>query len=267
VISDGILSYYCEPISPRGAAAKEYLSDHIKSALSFLEGADFSRAYRLAERFTASVEFGELLRTAVVLHDAGKAFFQDEGDLRENRDRNMRYLSFAGHEYISAAITDAIMFKLSEYSGKPLYDQVTFAVLHHHHAMTRRRELILHKLGRKMRQMPSSEYQESLSKLKEVLRQFLPDLRDAIESGLPSSACVLTESICPTYHKIYEVFVHRREPAQKKLAFLLLNCLIACDYLAAKSRGGRSAHFQHAVEEFVNAWLRISNIGHFKCST
>jgi CRISPR-associated endonuclease Cas3-HD len=267
VINDAILSYYCEPISSGGPQEREYLRDHIKSALSFLEEATCYRAHFLAKRFTAHVEFEELLRIAVVLHDAGKAFYQDRKvDLRENRERNIRYLSFAGHEYISAAIADAIAFNLSELKGKPLYDPVTFAVLHHHHAMTRRVKLIP-KLRRKMLQMPSPEYQESLSKLKEVLRQFLPDLRDAFERSLPSSAYMLTESICPMYHKIYERFVQRWDPAQKKLAFLLLNSLIACDYLAAKSRGGRSSHFQIAVDEFVNSWLRIFKPGHPRGST
>ncbi len=253
MIGDELLSFYREPISG-GNPQVEYLRRHVDKALSFIEGIESSRANRLAKIYSPEIDFKELLRLAIVLHDAGKAFFQT--NLKEDKERGIRYLSFAGHEYVSATITQDLVFNLNARQDAPLYDMVTFAVLHHHHAMSRPPRLVPD-LRKRLRSMPQSEYQGCLNKLESLLSQFLPDYRDVINTSLKvlrNSPTTLLEEA--TYQKIYEQSVHKRKPVYKKLAFLLLDSLIACDYLAAKHRGGGGTDFHRAVDEFYRQWLK-----------
>ncbi len=253
MIWDEVLSFYREPI-PRGSPQLEYLRQHVDKALYFIEGVESSRVHRLAKIYSPEIDFKELLRLAIVLHDSGKAFLQT--NLKEDKERGIRYLSFAGHEYISATITQDLVFNLNARQDAPFYDLLTFAVLHHHHAMSRPTNLV-RVLRERLQSMPQSEYQECLNKLESLLSRFLSDYGDLIKETLKGLRGSPTKLLDDTvYQKIYERLVHMRKPVHKKLAFLLLDSLIACDYLAAQHRGGGGTHFHRAVDEFYRQWLR-----------
>ncbi len=266
--NDDILSFYLE--SKRdGILIKEYLHEHVNSALSYAEEVESSRAGRLARLYARDVNFAELLRLSIVFHDVGKAFYQNmDHNMRENKETGERYLSFAGHEYISATIANEFIFRLSERCHSFYYDTVTFSILYHHHAMGSR-EKIVEKLRKRLQKMPLSEYQECLDKLGYLLNRFLTGYRDVIENVLESLRKSQTMIIESAIHhtKIYERIVHANIPSYKKLAFLLLDSLIVCDYLAAsKSRGGCS-RFQKTVYEFYMQWLKSAASGKSECVT
>jgi len=253
---DDILSFYLES-KQDGKLIKEYLHQHISSALSYAEEVESSRAGRLARLYAREADFAELLRLSIVLHDVGKAFYQNmDLNLRENKETGERYLSFAGHEYISATIAYDFVFDVSKRRNSPYHDAITFSILYHHHAMGSR-EKIVNKLRKRLQKMTLSEYQECLDKLGSLLNRFLPDYGDVFEDVLKSLGKSQTMLVDPIilHKRISEVFVHASKPSHKKLAFLLLDSLIVCDYLAAsKSRGGWS-RFQKTVREFYRQWL------------
>jgi len=256
MIYDEVLSFYQESISGEGQRI-EYLHQHINTALSFLAGIESSRAYRLAKKYAPESDFKELLKISIVLHDIGKVFYQNKRyNLRLDHEKGICYLTFAGHEYISAKIAYDFAFAFNEQYDNPYIDVVTFAVLHHHHAMGGKKNRV-ENLRKKLQSMTQSEYIECLDKLRLILNQLLTDYKSVLEKTLANLGSSPIALVDPAVHqKIYEKFVHTKKPNHRKLAFLLLDSLITCDYLAAEDRGGGVSHFHWTVHEFYNYWLR-----------
>ncbi len=265
---DEPLSFYLE--SKRdGKIVKEYLNQHIHTALSYITEVKNSRSNGLARLYAHDADFEELLRLSIVLHDVGKVFYQNvKLNMRENKDTGERYLSFAGHEYISATIAYDFVSILNEERNAPYYDAVTFSVLYHHHAMSHR-EKSLDELRKRLQKMHPSEYQHSLNKLRSLLDRFLPDYNDVFErvlerlSGAPNR--LLDVDIIR--RRIYDRVVLANKPGYRKLAFLLLDSLIVCDYLAASEHRGGSSRFQKIVKEFYDQWLSPTVFNQGCCHT
>lgn len=233
-----ILSYYKKE---NGKESKEYLGEHIERALKYIEHLEDSRIYMMAKSIEPNVNFKNIVRLAIIFHDAGKAFMRyDRGN----------YLSFRGHELVSAIIIDKFVRELSldEY-----YYASTFAILYHHHAMNL----------------------ESRRSLKWIVKDYMPNLKNTLNRFFNDGERYILEYIFEhldsfltdpylnmVEHELFRRISGKNGSKVRKISYLTLNTLIATDYLSA--REGRDnntrSDFYNAIDEFYNIYIKGSSI-------
>ncbi len=257
MIDEEILSYYVE--YKNGVRRKELLRDHIRVALSYSDEIEGSRAGIYAINQLGCKDFKELLQYAIIFHDIGKVFYQTEKHLKQGQEAS--YLSFIGHEFISAVLADEFLtekLKLSDRSED--YTPVTFSVLYHHHAMNPETRQKYIKQLNKILSTPA-EKQLYKDKIYDVLSDFLNSedrklLSDCLNKMVGTSPQYLQNSLEHLQSKIINKISLGSKPSVRKISLLLLDCLIACDYLAAQDREEGSSTFFHTISEFYDIWMR-----------
>ncbi|MEM0488573.1 MAG: CRISPR-associated endonuclease Cas3'' [Candidatus Bathyarchaeia archaeon] len=255
MISDDILSYYRK--SRDGEEIKELLSDHIRDGIAIISDLDNSRLGWLVASRLRVHDLKDLVKLAIVFHDAGKAFYQTERNMREDKEKGEKYLSFMGHEFISSYIADRFVKEKNMQRPTPELYSVVFAVYFHHHAIgieKREKEAIA-----RLRHISQTEFETAKEKLKRVLEPFIQGedrevLRKCIDrlskNGLSNLA------LQQISNEIYERLIHRPNPRLRKLSLIVLDCLLACDYIPASNRGNSKSEFSQTMSNFHNIWMR-----------
>ena len=268
--SRGLLSYYYER---RGGAQKELLSEHVEGGLAALEELGVSRLGLYAAQLGFG-RFTELSRLAVILHDIGKAFYQ--WNIRSLEDT--RYLSFQGHEWLSAYVTKRFFQEMVRTLGSEnVYtteeeDAVFFAVLYHHHALevkSRRRglEQVANRLGRKLSKDPglAMSIRRDVEGLKTLAGTLASPHRDIFAEVVDRVAGEFSRhrekylGLVLSDAEERERLVWRRIQGNirlKRLSYILLNVLVAADYMAARKRGGSRSVFYRSIYEFWRLYMR-----------
>jgi len=255
-MNSGLLSFYLKKTD--GAEFKEHLSDHIETALNNSNRLSDSRIVMLARNIMKNIDFEQLLRLAIIFHDSGKAFFQQ--NLKKLKSGET-YLSFAGHEFVSAIIADMFVKELSSETMHEVYLAVPFSILYHHHAMNphlREEQKLTY-----VCKIALENYSRYSDELKNTLEKFLEESEhEAFAKCIERLRLERQNILSPTYlrhilkRKLDKAFIKECRPAFQKLAFLLLDSLIVCDYIAAQKRGaGVSSTFSKAVQIFYNLWF------------
>jgi CRISPR-associated endonuclease Cas3-HD len=255
-MNSGLLSFYLK--KKDGAEFKELLSDHIETALGSSCRLSNSRIVMFARSIMKNIDFERLLRIAIIFHDSGKAFFQK--NLKKLKSGE-EYLSFAGHEFVSAILADMFIKELSIETMHEVYLTVPFSVLYHHHAMNPhlREEQNLTYVCK----IASENCSGYLNELRSTLEKFLDrDERKILEKCTERLWLERQSILSPAYlrynlkKKIDEAFIKEYRPEFQKIAFLLLDSLIVCDYIAAQKRGAEaSSTFSKAAQMFYNIWF------------
>ncbi len=247
---DEILSYY------RPGKQRETLYEHINNALRYVDGVNEKRIGKFVSKNLNVKNFEELLRYAVILHDSGKAFYQSSYNIK--RDKEGEYLSFYGHEYISAILSDLFISEKIRKTYDISYLSIVFAVMYHHHAMNpEHRKRAINNLAE------SDNNTRHLHKLHHVLSSFLNEedhsiikrCIDELPKRINRSNVNIIES------KLAEKLIHSPNNTNlKKLSLILLDSLITCDYLSAKEKREESkSPFFKAVISFYNSWMKNEN--------
>ena len=250
-----ILSYYLEE---EGKILEENLVDHINIALNFTKGLNTSRVARFASKLCREASFQDLIRLSIIFHDIGKVFYQKNFIAKEGQ----RFLSFKGHEYLSAYIFEEFRNKLIEqdlgnYMMYKLYRACTFAIFYHHHAMN-------------IRLRTPQIREDSIKNGLNLLDAFKNDVQclltrneiDALENAVNAIKSLPAQSILINIKR--EVHEINRElwndlivnPEIRKLSFLTLSSLLIADYSAAHKRrkSGRSV-FKRALDDFYRIYF------------
>ncbi|MFN4337164.1 MAG: CRISPR-associated endonuclease Cas3'' [Candidatus Nitrosocaldus sp.] len=257
MISDEIISYYRK--GSDGLERKEFLKDHISECLVLIEDLVDSRLGRLASSKLYAHNFKELVKLAIVFHDAGKAFYQTERNIKEERDGGERYLSFMGHEFVSAYIADQFV-KVKElcqtHESAQDLSSVVFAVYFHHHAIGigKREKEAIARLG----YISQAEFEIAKEKLKRVLESFLHGedrevLRKCIDKLSKNGLSNL--SLDQISNELYQP-LHKSDNRLMKLSLLVLDCLLACDYISASKRDSSKSEFSQTILSFYDIWMR-----------
>lgn len=255
MISDDILSYYRK--SKDGQEIKEFLKDHIMDGIALIDDLDNSRLGRLVAGRLQVQDFKDLIKLAIVFHDAGKAFYQTERNMKEDKESGEKYLSFTGHEFISAYIADRFVKEKNVQRFTPNLYSVVFAVYFHHHAIgieKREKEAIA-----RLRHISQTEFEIEKEKLKSVLELFIQgDDKEVLRKCLDrlSKNTLSNLALQQVSNEIYERLLHRPDPRLRKLSHIVLDCLLACDYIPASNRDRSESEFSHTISNFYNAWMR-----------
>ena len=245
-----ILSYYRVDEAKR--EYKELLEEHIRNALKFVEEVNESRLGKFVSEKMCVSSFQQLLSYAIIFHDAGKAFFQSEKYLMKS-DKGV-YLSFYGHEFISALLTDLFVTEKMNICNDRSYLSIVFAVMYHHHAMNP------YVRARAIRKLPPVNDRLYSDRLREVLSTFLnKDDQTILEKSLKKLPRKLNiNGLEALHYKLIEKLI--LSPANinlKKLSFILLDALIVCDYLSAQGREGEGGStFTKTIKQFYKSWLQ-----------
>jgi CRISPR-associated endonuclease Cas3-HD len=172
-----VYSFYLEECD--GSIIREELWHHVNSMLQLIRLPWNVRMF--LQRIGLEEEiFIQALRISVIFHDMGKAYYQTnykKDQCKSHRGEYRKYLSFMGHEFISACILyhvlrDPYTIELNMSQWEDDYDFIKgamlYAVLYHHHAMAylERREEILHGRNAKIKQ-PNIDETKYLTNLTE----------------------------------------------------------------------------------------------------
>lgn len=249
---NNIFSYYKE--FGDGRRQEETLEQHIRKALQYASEIENSRVMRLAERIKGGRQIQYLANLSIILHDAGKAFYQDN---RRNEGGCIT-ISFAGHEFISALIAKLFTDQLISRGYGDNLRAIVFAVYYHHHAMNpnHRKRFLNDSLRR------ANEKANMIHPLFDTLSQFMDDeQRSALHKALEELPKKIKEGVGYIQNNleyiIYDEFMKSANPAPRKIALLTLNILLSCDYLSASGRGeGSTSTFSSAIRQYHSLWLR-----------
>jgi len=245
-----IYSYYSDE-------SKESLEDHINLALSLIN--DESKLVKHGSKFTKY--FPIYAKLSVIFHDLGKVFFQ------KNYSRLGNYLSFRGHEFLSAYIFEKFRKQLLmlDPDNAEIYKEykiITFAILYHHHAMGR--ELDDRYINLDSVKMGFNYFSE----LKGIVSSFLVKINMS-EPGLRAFNNVLAEmQFSSNFLESVKTYIDRikadlwgefiSDASFRKKSLLLLILLIAVDYLAAQSiRKPTSSVFSQTINDFYQLYMSL----------
>jgi len=248
----------------------EYLADHVNSCLSFLDELRESKMGRAGS--TINCRFPDSVRIAVVFHDLGKAFYE------KGRWKNEGYMSFPGHELISAYILGKYeekiyekgeLYRSGDISPEEMSEILTpslFAVVLHHHAMDLNERLSY--LDRvKLRPSHFDDLKQELSLLqsdavlpeeREILYRVLDEARSKVEGGALNTREIGRYVRENVLYGIYEYFRGGREEniRMKKLCYLCLVSLVTADYMAAGEKRGGKTKFSDVIREFHEIYMK-----------
>jgi len=259
-----IYSYYEE--GPN-ISLKEKLADHIGECMSILSRFNYSKMYKYLMRIPCewSIKPSDAIRLLVAFHDVGKIFYQRNFEYDEKR--NIKYLSFKGHEFLSFYIFRDFSYKFAESEAdKIILSACNFSILFHHHAMNPKQRTKV----RMMYDMTLEDLQ--INELKNILTRFLrsgrelkvlKDTLNTLTENIKSygSVKLFTESVTHAslkseeWRKIWEKFVGY--PIFRKISLAFLATLLTVDWLSAyKLRGGGELSDFHVIlMDFHNYYL------------
>jgi len=134
ILSFKIISFYEKSCSK----TPEYLVQHIDTMLNlFTEdsktidyGEELLKILKQQSGFNIDITYVDLLKTSIIFHDIGKAFYPIDFD--------KEYASYQGHELLSTVIAYDLVeryIKTSEKYGFKVFYPMLFSTLFHHHAM------------------------------------------------------------------------------------------------------------------------------------
>jgi len=261
---ESIYSYYEEG---SGYSLREKLADHIDECMKILSNFGTSKIYRYLIRMSYewSIKPNDAMRLMMVFHDTGKVFYQRNYEY--NDKRNVRYLSFKGHEFLSFHIFEEFSYKLVESNvDSDIFSACSFSILFHHHAMSPERR------GKVKMKHDIALEDLKLDELRTILTRFLNGRREleALDYALSTlideirncgSVKAFVENVTYSglkgsrYKSIWDNFV--KCSTFKKISLIFLTTLLTADYLSAfKLRGkGESSDFHKVLMGFHNYYL------------
>jgi len=256
-----VYSYYCEGV-------EEPLIDHISSALKLYREIKHSKFIQnINAKLMKEYEypFDYLVRYAIIFHDVGKVFYQDNS----TKDG---CLNFKGHEFFSTFIFNEFTVRmLNGYimeTANAKVDKIlnilnlaypiTFSILYHHHAMgyeLRLKGLSHIRIAEKTRL--------AVKELPNTLRGILNDYEiHALANTLEYTLNTIVPNINELAEEINSIGVRiwrklEAEPKLKKLSLALLMTITMLDYLSAYSnRRGPKLTFFKTLEQYYNILRR-----------
>lgn len=246
-----IYSFYCNE-------TKETLEHHTQLALSLIK--DKSKLIKYGNKL--SKNFITYAKLSVIFHDLGKVFYQKNFS-RQTKLSN--FLSFHGHEFLSAYIFEKVRKKLLEidpYNAEKYneYKIITFAILYHHHAMGRDlNERYIRMDSLKLGFNYFNELEDIVSNLliKAGVNEFKPEVLSDVLAGMKYSDNFLGN--VKAYIRVVKEDLWREfvdDANFRKKSLLLLMLLISVDYLAAQRvRRPTSTIFSRAINDFYQLYI------------
>lgn len=236
---------------------KETLQEHIVNAIKLINNNSKLIKYGLR----LNKEFTKLVYLAIIFHDLGKVFYQKNITTND-------YISFKGHEVLSAFIMEEFKQKLLEldidnFERYDNYSIVTFAILYHHHAMNiKKRVPIVNEESIKAGFQLLSKLKELSEKMKKEgylneleLKAFIKTIEKISRSNLDNFLTMVIRNIDAQRTKIWQRFVEEKK--FRKTALLLVTTLIAVDYLSAqKTRKDTKTIFSQVINDFYELYLK-----------
>lgn len=237
---------------------KEELKVHIREMLGTLNNPAHSRAFKFASNLGTDLHcFSDAVQLAIILHDFGKIFYQDNW----SRDG---YLYFTGHEQISTMFLKEFLRILGDSNDEvpivKLKYPMTFAVLYHHHAMGNRSPLISIPYLSRISPLLKEFEGDALCIMKEhELEDYTSALRGAVlrfEEVLKANPRHLLMCAKDIGLNVVIWRAYNSDEDERSLMLLLLSILVSSDYEASqKIRGGRQSTFYRATREFAENYL------------
>jgi|GEM_PF-3199310 len=242
----------------------EGLKDHSARVVKYLErvrGSPLAR-YATIKGGVKEEGFVNSLLIAGALHDVGKAFYQH--NWRED-SKGCKYLSFAGHEWVSAYFIELMRRELigDESPAAGMLDVTLYATLLHHHAMDVRGR------AKGLANIPKPPPEEAVIGGLTELSDLIPDrvVRDAYLNVLGEATGHVLKGSCGGLADVFEVVrsayfsIVKRSAGRRgrRILYLLgVASLVTADYLAAgEVRGPSSSRFWGVVKEFSSLYLRL----------
>lgn len=224
------------------------LEEHLKLSLKAFEELKSTRFWKLIS------EAEEILKIAIVFHDAGKIFYQIENNIK-NKNKEP---SFLGHEFFSAFILDNFTWAMKLDKKSKLL--ATGSVLYHHYAMGLKERLKnFERKNQEFRIFDSEkEFEGVLEEHKKIVLNLLKledaekamdEVNNRIKSYLNANSLdyhSIFNQLRELNNQIWEKFVGEKD--FRKLMLPCINTVTIVDYLGVNE--GRSG-FRSIVEEFM----------------
>jgi len=243
----------------------ELLNDHSARVVKHLARVRNSPLVRYAtlKGGISEEDFVNALIIAGALHDVGKAFYQHS---EHTDDKGCIYLSFMGHEWISAYFVHYLRRNaIARRSPVGMWLDVTFyAVLLHHHAMDVRDRM--RRLAARIKPPRKEEIIEGLNGLSELIpddvvrEAYLEIIDEAVGKVLKHVREGLADIMAPVQATYFNLLRRSAGRKGRRVLYLLgVAALVTADYLAAgEVRGPSSSRFWRAVREFSEAYFNRS---------
>lgn len=236
---------------------------HIEQMLELVRNSHNSSYESYAKKLVSNIKPLSLLTFAVIFHDVGKVFYQEDV-------RNYKHLSFGGHEFLSAFVFKELRCKVIEKDPtNPLFNDfgrvIEFAIFYHHHAMNvRQRKKLLNEVPIvKLRSNIEflKQFFEEIHKFQEIRQNIdvitLNETVNTISKKFPNSIVDLRSEIEEQIEKL--VWKELQANFTKlKLSYLLLSGLVVIDNIVAckTRREERKDAFSEAIEDFFNLYMK-----------
>mgnify|MGYP000411290010 CR=1 FL=1 len=262
---DTIYSYYEEGA---GFSLKEKLVDHIDECMRILSSFDDSRIHKYLVKMPCkwSIKPSDAIRLLVVFHDVGKVFYQKDYEYDEKR--NVKYLSFKGHEFLSFYIFNKFSYEIEKYhtDSNIILSACSFSILFHHHAMNPEQR-------RKVRMKCDITLEDlKINELKNMLTRFLKNEWELNALDCTLSTLIRDIKACGSVKRFIENVTYASLKGEeyknlwdyfvtcsmfKKISLVFLATLLTVDYLSAyKLRGGgEPSDFHKVLMDFHNYYL------------
>ncbi len=259
-----IYSYYK---AESGRVIKEYLIDHIKWGLDIAEEIINGRTVRnfirdISERAKQPYDqilfwFKKAINYSIILHDIGKIFFQNNKKIHGD----VQYISFRGHELLSALICKEILYKYPLFYKELKYENLVyfndifkfptlFSITYHHHAMNIEvRKSALNEYNNL--EINVRVYRQDLMEMFSLLNEKNELINMAIsyiESLAKMNVREIQSKIDFQLKEIWDRYV--RGGFIRQLSLLLLTILTTVDYKSCIGRGGERSRFRNVLEEY-----------------
>lgn len=224
------------------------LDEHIKQSMNALNEIKKSKLWMYYLKLFSNGEqklAQKLAEFSVKFHDAGKTFYKWNVEQDE-----YAYISFRGHEYLSAYILDEV---LSE--GIRLLNLASIAaVLYHHHAMN-----LKSRIPDRIRVCPSDEFKILEDEFKQIFGTGIDEeiKRRIVEKQgylfLDNAAISFVKRHVDELNRsIWSEFAGNAK--FRKIMLVLTVIVISCDYLGARGRGWRETTFSRAISDMISCY-------------
>lgn len=255
----------------------EYLVDHINTMIDILD--EKSKVIVYGENifnslFGNHVSYYELVISAILFHDIGKAFYKDLVD--KAIKYRWKYSKFVGHEIISAIIMDEVIKTLNErYPSEyrmNMFTPTMYSILFHHHALSIRNRLfkVVNYIGRKTIDHYLTIIDQVLDDYSSIniKSELINSLMELIGESRYNLAYILINALS-SYNNINRIFMGLNEgllmnflsgnKLMKKLMHLTLSTIVCLDYEAARrKRGTQPTSFGQMCMKWLKHYL-VSN--------